>query len=74
MIYLHWRTSRILWSAFDHNRIKEPVLPGCRKTELMTMAEQMLARVEEAPGIPDEWGGNHAAFLIRCVIMAREWR
>ena len=44
-----------------------------KDTELMSTAVQMLARVEEAPETPIQWEGDHTAFMIRCVMMAREW-
>ena len=34
----------------------------------------MLARVDEAPETPIQWEGDHTAFMIWCVMMAREWR
>ena len=40
----------------------------------MNMAIQMFARLEEAPGVPIQWESDHTAFMIRCVMMACEWR
>ena len=40
----------------------------------MSTAVQMLARVEEAPETPIQREGDHNTFMIRCVMMAREWR
>ena len=45
-----------------------------KDTELMSKAVQMLTRVEEVPEVPIKWEGYHTAFMIRCVMMAREWR
>ena len=40
----------------------------------MSMAVQMPARVEESPETPIQWEGDHTAFMIQCVMLAREWR
>ena len=45
-----------------------------KDAELMSTAVQMLARVEEAPETPIQWEGDYTAFMIQCVMMAREWR
>ena len=39
----------------------------------MNTAVQMLVRVE-APKTPIQLDGDHTVFMIRCVMMAREWR
>ena len=45
-----------------------------KDTELMSTAKQMLARIKEAPEVLAQWEGDHTAFMIRCAMMAQEWR
>ena len=45
-----------------------------KDTEFINTAIQMLARVEEGPETPIQYDGDHTAFMIRCVMIAREWR
>ena len=45
-----------------------------KDTELMSTAVQMLARVENVPETSIQLEGDHIAFMIRCVMIAREWR
>ena len=75
---------RELFSLEDEQNLLERPCPQSQEgadttrwpkdTELISTAVQMLARVEEAPDTPIQWEGDHTAFMVRCVMMARKWR
>ena len=76
--------NRELFSLEDEHNLLERPCPQLQEgagttrwpkdTELMGTAVQMLARVKDLPEVPIQCEGDHSAFMIRCVMMAREWR